>query len=61
MGHLSIPVLGQECEFEVVVKDDRFIYPGCARFDKEMVYDPADQEYPFKGEARSNLYWLRRQ
>jgi hypothetical protein len=61
MGHLSIPDLRQECEFEVVVKDDRFIYPGCARFDKEMVYDPADQEYPFKGEARSNVYWLRRQ
>src|SRR5262245_10589148 len=34
MGHLSIPVLGQDCEFEVVVRDDGFTYPGCARFDK---------------------------
>jgi hypothetical protein len=61
MGHMSIPVFGQECDFEVTVKDNGFIYPGCARFDKELIYDPADNEFPFKGAATSYWYWFRRQ
>jgi hypothetical protein len=61
MGQLSIPVFGQECEFEVVIKDDGFRYPGCARFDKDITYDPDDQEYPFKGTGGSNAYWFRPQ
>lgn len=59
MGHLSIPVFAQECECEVVINDDGFRYPGCARFDKDITYDPDDQEYPFKGTGGSNVYWFR--
>ncbi len=60
MGHLKT-VFGQECDFAVTVKENGFIYPGCARYDKELIYDPSDSEYPFKGTARSYGFWLRRQ
>ena len=60
MGHLKT-VFGQECDFTVTVKENGFIYPGCARYDKELIYDPSDSEYPFKGTARSYGFWLRRQ
>jgi hypothetical protein len=59
VGHLSIPVLGQECDFDVVVKEDGFTYPGCARFDKNLTYDTADPEFPFKGTGGSIGYWFR--
>jgi hypothetical protein len=61
MGHLSIPVFTEECDFEVIIKDNGFSYLGCARFDMEITYDPDDREYPFKGTGGSNFYWLRRQ
>jgi hypothetical protein len=59
LGHLSIPVFREECDFEVVVKDDGFTYPGCTRVDKDVAYDPADQEYPFKGSMGAIVYWFR--
>jgi hypothetical protein len=52
-------VLGQECDFDVVVKEDGFTYPGCARFDKNLTYDTADPEFPFKGTGGSIGYWFR--
>ena len=56
-AHLSIPALSRECEFEVVVKDRGFSYPGCQgpqnalvrSPDREITYDPDDREYPYQG------------
>jgi hypothetical protein len=47
-----------ECEFEVTVKDDGFIFEGCWGSDKTMTFDPADREYPFKGRYNGTLLWL---
>jgi hypothetical protein len=47
-----------ECEFEVTVKDDGFIFEGCWGSDKTMTYDPDDREYPFKGRYNGTLLWL---
>ena len=47
-----------ECEFEVTVKDDGFIYQGCWGSDKTMTYDPDDRQYPFKGRYDGTLLWL---
>ena len=66
-GHISIPAMARECEFEVVVKDGGFSYPGCPSPqdrlvrspDREISYDPDDREYPFKGTGASNWYWFR--
>jgi hypothetical protein len=66
-GHMSIPALARECEFEVVVKDHGFSYPGCQgpqnalvrSPDREITYDPDDREYPFKGTGASTWYWFR--
>ena len=66
-GHINIPVMARECEFEVVVKDGGFSWPGCPSPqdrlvrspDKEITYDPDDPEYPFKGSGASNWYWFR--
>ena len=66
-GHLSIPALSRECEFEVAVNDRGFSYPGCQgpqnalvrSPDREITYDPDDREYPFKGTGSSVWYWFR--
>jgi hypothetical protein len=47
-----------ECEFEVTVKDEGFIFEGCWGSDKTMTYDPDDREYPFKGRYNGTLLWL---
>jgi len=48
-----------ECEFEVTVKEDGFIFEGCWGSDKTMMsYDPHDREYPFKGRYNGTLLWL---
>jgi hypothetical protein len=47
-----------ECEFEVTVKEDGFIFEGCWGSDKTMTYDPHDREYPFKGRYNGTLLWL---
>jgi hypothetical protein len=47
-----------ECEFEVTVKDDGFVFEGCWGSDKTMTYDPADREYPFKGRYDGTFLWL---
>jgi hypothetical protein len=47
-----------ECEFEVTVKEDGFIFEGCWGSDKTMTYDPDDREYPFKGRYNGTLLWL---
>ena len=51
-------LLHGECEFEVTVKEDRFIFPGCWGSDTTMTYDPDDREYPFKGRNSGTLLWL---
>jgi hypothetical protein len=61
MGHVRIPVFGEECEFEVVIRDDGFTYPGCTHVDKDITYDSADQEFPFKGAKGSIFIWFRPQ
>jgi anti-sigma regulatory factor (Ser/Thr protein kinase) len=61
MGRVSIPVFGEECEFEVVVTDDGFTYPGCTRVDKDITCDPADPESPFKGTKGSIFIWFQPQ
>ena len=66
-GHISIPVMSRECEFEIVVKDGGFGWPGCPlpehrlvrSPDKEITYHPDDPEYPFKGSGASTWYWFR--
>jgi hypothetical protein len=47
-----------ECEFEVTVKEDGFIFEGCWGSDKTMTYDPDDRQYPFKGRYDGTLLWL---
>ena len=47
-----------ECEFEVTVKDDGFIFEGCVGSDKTMTYDPDDRQYPFKGRYNGASLWL---
>jgi hypothetical protein len=47
-----------ECEFEVTVKEDGFIFPGCGGSDTTMTYNPDDREYPFKGRTNGTLLWL---
>ena len=47
-----------ECEFEVTVKDDGFIFEGCWGTEKTMTYDPDDREYPFKGRYDGTSLWL---
>ena len=52
-------VLHVECEFEVTVKEDGFIFAGCPPgSDKTMTYDPDDPECPFKGRTNGTLLWL---
>jgi hypothetical protein len=52
-GHLR-----GEREFEVTVKEDGFILPGCGNSDTTMTYDPDDREYPFKGRTNGTLLWV---
>jgi hypothetical protein len=67
LGRVSIPVFARECEFEVVVTDAGFRYPGCPSPqdrlvrapDRDIVYDPDDREYPFKGAGVASWYWFR--
>jgi hypothetical protein len=47
-----------ECEFEVTVSDNGFMFTGCWGSEKSMTYDPADREYPFKGRVEGTLFWL---
>ena len=49
-------VLNVECEYEVTVKDNGFIFPGCSASDTTMTYDPEDREYPFKGARTEPCY-----
>jgi len=60
--------MSRECEFEVVVNDRGFSYPGGCQGPynalvrapaKEIIYDPDDREYPFKGSGSSVWYWFR--
>jgi len=51
-------LLHRECEFEITVKEDGFIFPGCWGSDATMTYDPEDREYPFKGRTIGTLLWL---
>ena len=68
-GHTSIPAMSHECDFEVVVTDRGFMYPGCPSSQdalvrgsaREITYDPADQEYPFKGAGSGYWNWFRPQ
>jgi hypothetical protein len=67
IGHMSIPAFTRECEFEVLVKDDGFSYPGCMSPqdrltnppDRQITYDPNDRDYPFKGTGASYWYWFQ--
>ena len=47
-----------ECEFEVTVSDNGFMFAGCWGSEKSMTYDPSDYEYPFKGRVEGTLLWL---
>jgi hypothetical protein len=51
-------LLHGECEFEVTVKEDGFIFPGCWGSGTTMTYDPDDREYPFKGRTNGTFLWL---
>ena len=66
-GHTSIPAMSHECDFEVVVTDRGFMYPGCPSSQdalvrgpaREITYDPDDPEYPFKGSGSGYWNWFR--
>jgi len=47
-----------ECDFEVTVRDNGFMFSGCWGSEKLMTYDPADREYPFKGRVEGTRFWL---
>ena len=47
-----------ECEFDVTVRDNGFMFTGCWGSQKTMTYDSADPEYPFKGRVEGTLFWL---
>jgi hypothetical protein len=47
-----------ECEFEVTVRDNGFVFTGCWGSEISMTYDPADHEYPFKGRVDGTSLWL---
>jgi hypothetical protein len=63
LARISIPVMARECEFEVVVTETGFKYPGCPSPqdrlvrapDRDIAYDPDDREYPFKGAGGFHL------
>ena len=49
----------QTCERDVTITSDVVKYDGCNEKDISLVYDPNDQEYPFKGESQCCYYKLK--
>jgi hypothetical protein len=58
IGHSRDDTHHAECEFEVTLREDGFIFAGCWGSEKLMRYDPDDREYPFKGRVDGTLLWL---
>ena len=49
----------QTCERDVTITSDVVKYDGCNEKNISLVYDPNDQEYPFKGESQCCYYKLK--
>jgi len=67
MAHISIPAMARECDVEVPVRGNGFGWPGCLLPqqnlvrppDRDIVYDPDDRDYPFKGTGANTWYWFQ--
>ena len=46
----------QNCERPVTITPEGFKMDGCTDTDISLVFDPADREYPFKGESKNCYY-----
>lgn len=49
----------QSCERNVTIADDGVKLDGCTQKNISLVYDPNDNEYPFKGESPCCYYKLK--
>lgn len=49
----------QSCERNVTIADDVVKFDGCTQDNISLVYDPNDNEYPFKGESACCYYKLK--
>ena len=67
MAHISIPTMSRECDVEIQVRENGFGWPGCLGpqqnlvrpADRDIVYDPDDPDYPFKGTGANTWYWFQ--
>ena len=67
-AHIKIESMALVCEeVEILIRESGFGYPGCLRPadrlvrppDREIVFDPDDRDYPFKGTGASTWYWFQ--
>jgi hypothetical protein len=67
MAHIEIPAMARTCEVEIPIRESGFGYPGCLSPqdrlvrppDREIMFDPDDRNYPFKGTGASTWYWFQ--
>ena len=59
VGHLHDLATKQQCNFDVDVQADGFVYPGCSNFPKTMTLDEGDSELLFKGSGGMFSYTMR--
>jgi len=58
VAHEDDPVHHLECEFDVVVSENGFTLVRCVGWETTLTHDPADRDYPFKGQTHSMSLWL---
>ena len=56
---INNPAWNQNCERDVTITSDVVEFDGCSAKNISLVYDPGDNEYPFKGESPCCYYKLK--
>jgi len=56
IAKINNAALNQACERIVTITPDGVKMDGCNDINILLVFDPNDQEYPFKGEGQNNYY-----
>ncbi len=56
---INTPAVNMACERDVMITSDVVKFDACYDTNISLFFDPADQEYPFKGESQNVNYKLK--
>ena len=59
VAKINNAAMNMRCERDVTITSDAVKLDGCNENDISLVYDPANHEYPFKGESPCCYYKLK--